>query len=129
MSMQELAVPLPSQVIRHLPESRNKIQMIRDEIRNLIIDDDQFASEVFRYAFNPGKAGNRQMDQAVVAERLFNHVDADGGRTMLASYEMTHKELWHHFAVVMTKLGYVSQNGYFLRHAIADESNGDDQAA
>lgn len=118
-----LAVPLPSQVVHHIKDAKTRTQLIRDEIRNIIIGDDRSATELFRYAFEPGKAGNRQMDQAVVAERLFNHVDEAGKLTMLASYDLlTHKELWHHFSAVMVGLGYVQSGGYFLRHGIADES-------
>ena len=126
----EFAVPLPSQVLGHLPETRAKAQMQKDEIRNIVTGSDKAAREIFTYCFAPGKAGNRQMDQAIVADRLINFVDEDGKPSMLSSYDgLTHKEVWHLFTIVMAGLGYISQGGYFLRHAIVDNSGEDQEAA
>lgn len=126
----DMAIPLPSQVVHNLPKTKTTVEMIRVAIQNIVVDDDEAARELIALAYNPDSAGNRQMGQALVAERLFKYVDPDGKPAIFSSYDfLNHKELWHHFVIVMAHLGYEISGGKLVRHRLADDSQRSEEEA
>jgi len=119
-----IAVPRPSDVITQLPSKVNTNRAIRDAVKDIVVHDDDFFDAVCEYMLPPGKAGNRQMDQAIAAEMFFRKVP------ILASYKgLNHKLLWAHVVHVMGGLGYKLSGGYVTGHLLEDMSDQDVDAA
>ncbi len=109
-----LAVARPSEVRNRIPSKVNTNRQIRDLIDHAI-EDDQFFDHICQFALPPGAAGNRQMDQAIVAEMVFNKVP------QLRDYAgLNHKLLWGHISHVLIGLGYKMQSGYVVGHYLED---------
>jgi len=114
--------------VHNLPKTKTTVELIRGAIQKIVLTDDEMARELIGLAFNPDSAGNRQMGQGIVAERLIQYVDSDGKPSIFSSYDfLNHKEMWHHFTIVMTNLGYEISGGKLVRHRIADDSQRGDK--
>ena len=114
-----VAVPRPSEVRSRIPSKVNSNRQIREYIDHAI-EDDQFFDHLCAFALPPGRAGNRQMDQAIVSEMLFNKIPK------LRDYTgLNHKLLWGHISKVFVDLGYKMQSGYLVGHYLEDMSNND----
>ena len=101
----ENALPRFSQVVSLTPSKYNSTKDIRDLIKKSLGDDDFFDS-ITPHLIPEGTAGNRQMDQALVAEKFFNH------QPMLRTYSnLNHKLLWGHVSHVLNSYGYVFTGG------------------
>lgn len=127
----EAAIPLPSQVVGHLPQSKNVNTLIREEIRKILTTDDTFAREILSYIHEPGKAGNRQMDQGVAAQLFFTYTyEETGKKPVYTSYDfLSHKLMWTHIAHVMAELRYEMAGGYVVRHLLTNDKLEEKEAA
>lgn len=111
-----IAVPRPSEIRSKVPSQQTANRQIREYIDHAI-EDDQFFDHLCQYALPPGHAGNRQMDQAIVSEMLFNKLPR------LRDYQgLNHKLLWGHMAKVLVDLGYKMSGGYVTGHYLEDQS-------
>ena len=101
----ENALPRFSSVAALTPSKYNATKDIRDLVKKSLGDDDFFDS-ITPHLIPEGTAGNRQMDQALVAEKFFNH------QPMLRAYSnLNHKLLWGHVSHVLNVYGYVFTGG------------------
>lgn len=86
------------------------------DIRRMISDcfmEDEFFQDLGKHLIDPGSAGNRQMDQALVAEAIFQK------RPVLRGYDnLNHKKLWEHVSHVLSSYGYEMKAGRVHSHAI-----------
>jgi len=97
------------------PSAANATRDIRAFISKAFMDDEFFQS-LSKKLLEPGEAGNRQMDQALVAEAVFLKEPA------LLSYEnLNHKRLWGHISHVLSSYGYEMKGGKVDRHLIEND--------
>ena len=104
------------------PTAANATRDIRNFISKAFMDDEFFQS-LAKKLQEPGEAGNRQMDQALVAEAVFQKEPA------LQSYEsLNHKKLWSHIVVVLASYGYEIKQGKIERHLLENDRVSDNSA-
>ena len=95
------------------PSASNAIRDIRNLIIEAFDDNDFFQGEIVKYLLEPGYAGNRQMDQAMVAQLLFERVP------VLTDYtNLNHKKLWGHVSHVLDSYGFVMKAGRVDGHVL-----------
>ena len=108
------------------PTAINATRDIRRMISEAFMDNDFFQS-IGKHLMEPGVAGNRQMDQALVAEAIFER------QPILRSYDnLNHKTLWGHVVYVLTSYGYDLKGGRVAGHRLeykATVEDGADEAA
>ena len=94
------------------PSAQNAIRDIREQISTAFMDDEFFQS-LGKHFQEPGAAGNRQMDQALIAEAVFNH------QPVLREYDnLNHKTLWKHISHVLSSYGYEMSGGRVAGHRL-----------
>jgi hypothetical protein len=99
------------------PSATNATRDIRRMISEAFMDD-EFFQQIGHHLMDPGLAGNRQMDQALVAEAVFNKVP------VLRSYEnLNHKALWAHITHVLNSYGYDLRGGRVAGHHLEYKVN------
>ena len=105
------------------PSAANATRDIRRMISEAFMDDDFFQS-IGKHLMEPGSAGNRQMDQALIAEAVFNK------QPILKSYDnLNHKALWGHIVYVLTTYGYDVRGGRVAGHRLEYKASTEDETA
>jgi len=109
------ALPRFSEARSLVPSKHNATKDIREIIKKAL-DDDDFFDKITPYLVPEGVAGNRQMDQGLVAGMFFEKAP------QLERYaNLRHKLLWDHIAFVLRAYGYEFSSGRVIGYKILED--------
>jgi len=110
------ALPRFSEARSLVPSKHNATRDIREIIKKTL-DDNDFFDVITPYLVPEGVAGNRQMDQGLVAALFLERAP------QLTRYaNLRHKMLWDHIAFVLKAYGYQFASGRIVGFMIEDKS-------
>jgi len=110
------ALPRFSEARSLAPSKHNATKDIREIIKKAL-DDDDFFDSITPHLIPEGTAGNRQMDQGLVADATFRH------SPQLKRYaNLNHKLLWDHIQFVLKAYGYQFASGRVVGYLIEDKT-------